>query len=159
MKPVIVMLLAILLASACQQRGSIVLRIVSIERRAIVLDIVNKTNDEIVVLSPEAPTRQVDDGRCALIISTKVVDGVRPYAFTPMLETVRAQSVRRFRAVLDPISLADSSCAGWSVDAEYAYVLRSDVAMFKGRAFEEFRLHVLKNQKLLTASVKETVTN
>lgn len=150
---------AILLVSACENAGSLELRIVTIERGAIGLEVINETSEEIVVLSPEAPAQQADAERCVLLISTKVTDDVRPYAFTPKLESVGAGAVRRFRAALAPVSLTSKTCTEWTVDAEYAYVLPSDVAMFKGRAFEDFRQHVLKNQKVLTTSAKGPVKN
>ena len=150
-------LFAILLVSACENTGSLELRIVTIERGAIGLEVVNETSEEIVVLSPEAPARQADAQRCVLLISTKVTDDVRPYAFTPRLESVGAKASRRFRVALAPVSLTSNTCTEWTVDAEYAYMPANDVAMFKGRAFEHFRQHVLKNQKVLTTSAKGPV--
>jgi hypothetical protein len=143
---------AMLLIGGCGDSGSLELRIVRIERGAIDVEVVNATTEAIVFLSPETPARQVDDERCELLISTKIIDHFRPYAFTPRLEHVEAGAVRRFRAVLHPVSLTSKTCTKWKVDAEYAYVLPRDVAMFEGRPSEDFRRRVLKTQKMLTAS-------
>jgi hypothetical protein len=156
MKKSLLLMLVMVMSSACGRSGSASLNVVSAERGAVVVEVRNATSENIVVLSPEAPSRQVDEGQCVLIISTKVTDDVRPYAFTPTLETVEAGSARRFRAVLDPVALS-SKCKEWQINAEYTYVLPAAVTTFKGRPFEDFRQYVLQNQKIMSASAKMSV--
>lgn len=159
MKKRFVLMLVMIISSACERSGLASVSVVSVERGAVVVEVHNTTSENIVVLSPEAPSRQMDEEQCVLIISTKVTDDVRPYAFTPTLETVEAGSARRFRAVLGPVALSAKSCAEWTINAEYAYVRPAAVATFTGRPFEDFRQYVLRNQKVMTASAKMAIRN
>lgn len=157
MRAAVAVTVLVLLGAACVERyGSLDLRIRSVQRASIDAEVRNNTAEDLVFLNPEAPTRQVDDSECVLILSTKVLDDVRPYAFTPRLERVDARSSRRFTAILEPISLSPS-CSQWSVKLEYAYVLPKDVEDYKGRPFEDFRQHVLRTQRVVSASSAERV--
>jgi hypothetical protein len=159
MKKSFMLMLVMMISSACERDGSASVNVLSVERGAVVVEVHNTNSKNIVVLSPEAPSRQMDEERCVLIISTTVTDDVRPYAFTPTLETVEARSARRFRAVLAPVALPEKSCTEWTINVEYAYVWPAAVATFKGRPFEDFRQYVLRNQKVITASAKMAIRN
>ena len=153
------LMFVLVVSSACARSGAPSLNVVSGERGVVVVEVRNASSEDIVVLSAEAPSRQIDEEQCLLIMSTKVTDDIRPYAFTPALETVEAGSARRFRAVLDPGELSAKSCTEWTISVEYAYVQPAAVAMFKGRPFEDFRQYVLGNQKVMSATAKMPIKN
>lgn len=154
MNKCLMLMLMMVFGGSCETSGSASLDVISAERDAVVVEVHNGTSEEIVLLSPEAPTRQIDEEQCVLIISTRVTDDVRPYAFTPTLERVDVGVTKRFRAVLTPVALSTKSCTAWTISAEYAYVLPEAVTTFKGRPFEDFRQYVLRNQNVIRASAK-----
>lgn len=152
-------MLVLAMISGCGKSGSASLKAVSLNVvflgvDAVVIEVRNATTEDIVLLSPEQPARQADEEQCVAMISTKVTDEVRPYAFTPALETVEAGSARRFRAVLTPLALPANVCKEWTINAEYAYVRPADVTAYKNRAFDEFRQTVLHNQKVISTTAK-----
>jgi hypothetical protein len=150
-------ILVMVISGSCETNDPASLTVISAERGAVVVEVHNGTSEEIIVLSPEAPSRQIDEEQCVLLISTRITDDVQPYAFTPTLESVEVGATKRFRAVLEPVALSTTSCTAWTIDAEYAYVLSEALATFKGRPFEDFRQYVLHNQKVVRASAKLSV--
>jgi hypothetical protein len=147
----------VVVGSACVGRhSSIDLRVVALWPASVDVEIQNGSGEHVVFLNPEAPTRQIDEARCELILSTKVLDDVRPYAFTPRLEHVSAGSTRQFRAMLEPMTVP-ALCSKWTVRVEYAYLLPDDVENFEGHAREEFRQHVLTNQRVVSTSAARRI--
>lgn len=105
-----------------------------------------------MLLSPESPARQVDEETCTSTLSTKVTDDLRPYAFTPTLETVGAGATRRFCAALAPVEVSSQSCAVWTIHVEYAFIAPDAATRFQRRPSEDFRRYVLVNQKMMSAT-------
>jgi hypothetical protein len=159
MKKILTLMAVMVMGSTCGDVKSATLTVVAIEHGAISVEVHNATSENIVVLSPDAPSRQVDAERCLLILTTKVTDDLRPYAFTPVLRPVEAGSARRFRAVLTPVAPAPKPCREWTITAEYAYVGQVAAITFNGRPSEDFRQYVLANQKIMRASATMPIDN
>lgn len=140
--------LLILGAWKCADRTPTVATIVmSAQRDSIVVEISNRTNGEIVLLSPGAPVRQLDEQTCAVRLSTVVDNLLRPFAFTPDLVTVRANESRRVRVPLAPLAVP-IKCLNLKVTITYAYVSPAGIARFQDKTSEEFRQYVLRNQRI-----------
>lgn len=143
-----------LYAVACgHDRGDVVINIVSLERDAIVVRITNKTDSDVVLFSPEAPTRRIDTKACAVTISTVIDQETYSFAFTPALRTVRAGKSTLFRANLKPLAVS-GDCREWNVIARYAYLTADEVQRFRGRNSVEFHQYVLTSQRIATVSSK-----
>lgn len=137
----------------CRGEGDVVVSVVSLERDAIDVLVSNNTDEDIVLLSPRAPTRRVDEKQCTVTISSVVEGNTYSFAFTPTLRTVRAGSATRFRANLAPLVLS-GDCREWSVAARLAYVNGAEVRRFRGRTSVEFHRYVLTNQRIASVTSK-----
>ncbi|HXA20256.1 MAG TPA: hypothetical protein VN380_24980 [Thermoanaerobaculia bacterium] len=138
---------------SCGQRSSgVTLNVIAAERNAVTVGVRNDTAGDVVLLSPIAPSRLVDEGQCRLTLSTKIDHQIRPFAFAPTLVVLARGGEMRFRSILDPLLLS-GGCSRWSVSAEYAYLSRDEVEGFRGRTSEDFRQYVLKHQQIATATV------
>lgn len=146
-----------LLSESCGERPrEIEVNVVSVERGSIVLMVRNRSGEDVVLLSPATPSRQVDDERCTVWLSTKVDERLWPYAFTPQLVTVAAGSKKTFRASIHPLRLS-KACRHWHITAEYAYIRPEAAKRFAGRPSEEFRRSVLRNQRLVSTRASATI--
>ncbi|MEO8383369.1 MAG: hypothetical protein ABI779_27180 [Acidobacteriota bacterium] len=133
----------------------VTLRIAAIERDEVTLTVLNGSTADIVLLSPHAPSRQMDEGGCELRLSSKIDRNIRPFAFTPELVTIAAGKETIFRATLAPVSLVES-CATWTVSADYAYLKRDEVESFKKRTSHEFWEYAIDHQRIVNGSGKAT---
>ena len=153
-----IMILAVLSESCGERPRNIEVKVVAAEREAIVIGVRNHSRNDVVLLSPATPSRQVDEDKCAVYLSTKVDERIRPFAFTPQLITVPGGSETKFRASIHPLSLS-KPCSRWHITAEYAYIRPDEVEKFAGRPSEEFRQYVLRNQQIVTTSESVTIAN
>ncbi len=144
---------------ACSLRPQVVsLHVVTAQKDAIVVRVRNDTEHDVVMLSPDSPSRQVDGKRCTVSLSTKVDDRVRPFAFTPRLITIQSGTEIEFRAAIHPYKVS-TTCREWIVTAEYAYIRPEDVERFAGKASEDFRGHVLRNQQIVTTTASVRINS
>lgn len=144
---------------SCSNEGSAVLtvKVISATKDAITIKVRNNSGDDLVLLSPEAPAREVDKDACHVKLSTKVDDRIRPFAFTPQLVSVRGGSETQLRAVLLPLVIPES-CADVLVSVEYAFIRPDEVERFRRKPSEDFRQYVLRNQRLVTTSQRVTIS-
>jgi hypothetical protein len=126
------------------------LRLTSVAMNEVTVQVRNDLATDIILLSPRAPSRELDRGGCRIRISTKVDKNIRPFAFTPELLTVRSGQKATFRVRLDPVMLA-VSCSSWTVIADYAYLRPDDVAPFQGRVSQEFWEHAVAHQQVVSS--------
>jgi len=141
----------------CKERpGRVAVHVLLAHRTSVLLSVENGTDRDIVMLSPAAPSRQVDEAHCTVKLSSKIDERVQPFAFAPELVTLRRGAKVQFNAPLYPLSLS-KACARWTVDAEYAYVTPQDAAGYSENGSEEFRQHVLRVQQVATTTESITV--
>lgn len=152
-----IVILASLSESCRQRQGRVEVTVISAESQAIVVGVANDSGNDVVLLSPATPSRMVNEDRCAVDLSTKIDERIRPFAFTPQLVTLRDGEKRQFRAALHPLRLSEA-CAHWRVVAEYAYIRPDEVDRFRGRAAEDFREYVLKNQQIVSTSASVVIS-
>lgn len=151
-RPSVVILL--FLSAACREEPrEVVMRIVSLEREAILMSVTNNTAHDVVLLSPEAPTRQVDGPKCAITVSTVADRQTYAFAFTPTLHRVRARSATRFRATLKPLTVS-RQCQEWNIEARLAYLTDEEVQRFRTKSSAEFHGYVLAQQHVVTVHSK-----
>ena len=131
------MILALLSESCGERPGNVEIKVVAAGWDSVVIGVRNHSRNEVVLLSPATPSRQVDEDKCAVYLSTRVDERIRPYAFTPELVTVTRGSEMKFRASNHPFRLS-KRCGRWDVTAEYAYIRPDEVENFAARPSEEF---------------------
>jgi hypothetical protein len=129
----------------------VTLHIASVDRDEVTVAVRNGSAVDIVLLSPRAPSRQLDESGCKLKLSSAVDRNIRPFAFTPELVTLRAGQEATFRAALAPVALAES-CSTWTVSADYAYLKPDEVDSFRGRTSHEFWEYVIDHQQIVNGA-------
>src|SRR5690242_2843155 len=80
---------------------------------AVEVRVRNDTENTIVLVSPTTPMRQEDAENCSLVLSSRIIDVVQPYNFTPELVTVHRRGTYRV-AIAGP-EKAVPRCSRWDV--------------------------------------------
>lgn len=147
------LLLALAIAGAvasCTPRSAVGARVVKRTRDAVGIRIVNRSAAQILVISPVRPNRQVDEDRCTILLSTKIVAWIQPYAFTPELIAIEDGAARTFSVPLR-VETLPSRCHEWRVNLEYAYIEANDAAGVRRLSPEDLRAYVLRHQQLASS--------
>ncbi len=140
-------LLLLFLSLGGDSSGGVAVRAISATAETIIVGVKNNTEDDIVLLSPQAPGRMVDRRSCTVKLTTRVNARPRPLAFTPTLITLRGGAENQFLANLTPLRLS-RTCEQWTVRLEYAYILPADMKSVT-LGTEEFRRRVLRTQQVI----------
>ena len=125
--------------------GSVTARPGNVTRDHLQITVSNGSSDTILLIAPASPNRQVDEQRCTLLLSTKVQEWIRPYAFTPELVELNAGDVKAFSVKLEPSVL--TKCPRLQVDLEYAFV-RAEAEAIRSKTRDELRAYLLKHQQI-----------
>ena len=136
--------LAIFLIACTHESGP---AIVVAARRAsgtVIVQVTNRSQSSVLLLSPSTPNRQIDNQRCTVFLSTKVQEFVLPYAFTPDLIELKPGRTATFPIQLD--SEFRERCTNWQTSLEYAYVLTAAARPFERQDPMTFRAYVLQHQ-------------
>src|ERR1700759_3638178 len=120
-----------------------------IARRAggmIDVRVTNRTDVNILLISPTRPDAQVDEAQCRVMLSTKVQEWIRPYAFTPDLVELKGGETRTFAVLRQEATIP--KCGEWRVDLEYAYLRSNAARAAQQRKGADFRGYVLRHQQI-----------
>lgn len=130
--------------------------VMSATKDMVTIEVRNNSDEELVLLSPETPAREVDEAACHVKLSTRIDDRIRPFVFTPQLIAVRGGGEMQFRAVLHPLVIPEP-CRDVLVSVEYAFVRPAEVELLRHKTSEDFRQYVLKNQRLVATNRRVTI--
>lgn len=137
----------ILLMSCARHSGpDVIAAVVQRAGGTIDLRLTNRSGASILLVSPTRPNRQLDEERCAVLLSTKVQEWIRPYAFTPELVELKAGEGRTFPVEVGEGALA--KCRNWQVDVEYAYVPTKEARAAQQQNAADFHDYVLRHQQI-----------
>lgn len=140
--------LTLLVIVSCSGRGVLVLRVAP-SSTAVIVRATNITQRPIVIVSPNWPNRVEDSTGCALELSSRIIESIQPYAFTPQLITLQPGEDRTFSIELPSRSIW-ARCVEWNVTVEYSYLFSDEMRPYLDRP-DSMRTYLLRHQRLATA--------
>lgn len=113
---------------------------------SVAVRVTNRTDAPVLLISPARPNLQFDEEKCTVLVSTKVQESIRPYAFTPHLVELKAGETKTFTVNVQGASVA--KCRAWKLAVEYAYVASEGARTVQQQDDVALRGYVLRRQQI-----------